>query len=95
MVTHHLWRGRGLALRTSFRYGVGAGAAAGKAIRLGEGRAWLRREVWNEGLRMAAHDLRNGYQFGAVACLLRAAGALLGAARGRRLTLDDYGRYDG
>jgi hypothetical protein len=93
VVRHDTWRGRGAALRTIYRYGVGAGAAAGKAARLGDGGRTLRREIWDEGVRMSVRDLRNGYQFGAVACLLRAAGAALGAARGRRLPLDDAGRY--
>jgi hypothetical protein len=54
----------------------------------------VRREVWDEGLRMAGQHLRNGYQFGAAACVLRAVGAGVGAARARRLRLDDTGRYD-
>jgi GT2 family glycosyltransferase len=95
VVRHDTWRGRGAALRTIYRYGVGAGAAAGKAARFGDGGHTLRREIWDEGLRMSVQDLRNGYQFGAVACLFRAAGAALGAARGRRLPLDECGRYLG
>jgi GT2 family glycosyltransferase len=94
VVTHRKWRGRTPALRVMYRYGVGAGAAAGKATRLGDDAHRVRREVWDEGLRMAGQHLRNGYQFGAAACVLRAVGAGVGAARARRLRLDDTGRYD-
>jgi glycosyltransferase involved in cell wall biosynthesis len=93
VVRHDTWRDRAAALRTIYRYGVGAGAAAGKAARLGDGGRSLRREIWDEGLRMSARDLRNGYQFGAVACLLRAGGVAVGALRGRRLPVDGTGRY--
>lgn len=93
VVRHDTWRDRRLALRTMYRYGLGSGAAAVKAARLGDGGHALRREVWQEGVRMSWHDLRNGYQFGATACLLRAAGALAGAARARRLTVDEAGNF--
>ena len=94
VVTHRKWRGRTPALRVMYRYGVGAGAAAVKGARLGDDTNRVRREVWDEGLRMAGRHLRNGYQFGAAACVLRAVGASVGAARARRLRLDDTGRYD-
>jgi len=93
VVSHRLWRGRAPALRVMYRYGVGAGAMAAKSWRLGEGTGRLRREVWDEGLRMSARHLRAGYQFGAAACVLRAAGAAAGAARGRALRLDADTRY--
>ncbi|MDQ1696567.1 MAG: hypothetical protein QOJ03_1920, partial [Frankiaceae bacterium] len=81
VVAHHRWRDRLPALRIMYRYGVGAGAAAAKSWRLGYGREQLRREVWDEGLRMSARHLRAGYQFGAAACVLRAAGSTVGAWR--------------
>jgi GT2 family glycosyltransferase len=93
VVTHRLWRGRAPALRVMYRYGVGAGAMAAKASRTGDGTGRLRREIWDEGLRMSARHLRAGYQFGAAACVLRAAGAAVGASRGRLLRLDDDARY--
>jgi GT2 family glycosyltransferase len=93
VVRHDTWRKRGAALRTMYRYGVGAGAAAAKTARLGDGGRGLRREIWQEGVRMSWHDLRNGYEFGAVASLLRAGGAVAGAMRGRRIDLDDAGRF--
>jgi glycosyltransferase involved in cell wall biosynthesis len=93
VVTHRKWRGRGPALRVMYRYGVGAGAAAVKAGRLGDGSHRLRREIWDEGVRMAGRHLRNRYEFGVAACLARAAGATIGAARARRLQIDHTGRY--
>ncbi|HEX4654276.1 MAG TPA: glycosyltransferase [Mycobacteriales bacterium] len=93
VVTHRKWRGRGPALRVMYRYGVGAGAAAAKARRLGDSSHRIRHEIWDEGLRMAGRHVRTGYEFGAVACVARAAGAAIGAVRGRRLRVDDTGRY--
>ena len=91
-VAHHRWRDRMPALRIMYRYGVGAGAVAAKAWRSGDGGHRLRRQVWDEGLRMAGRHLRHGYQFGAAACVLRAAGSVVGAAQARRLPLVD-GRF--
>lgn len=93
VVTHRKWRGRAPALGVMYRYGVGAGAAAVKADRLGDDSHRLRREIWDEGLRMAGRHLRNRYEFGVAACLARSAGAAVGAARARRLRVDDTGRY--
>ena len=95
VVTHRKWRGRGPALRVMYRYGVGAGAAAAKASRLGDSSHRIRHEIWDEGVRMAARHVRSGYEFGAVACVARAAGAAIGAVRGRRLRMDETGRYVG
>ena len=94
LVTHHQWRDRRAALRVMYRYGVGAGAVAVKARRDGEGGGPLRRELWDEGLAMAARHLRRRYEFGAAACLARAAGTVTGAARASRLTVEDgvFGR---
>jgi GT2 family glycosyltransferase len=93
VVSHKLWRGRAPALRVMYRYGVGAGAMAAKSWRLGDGAGRLRREVWDEGLRMSTRHLRAGYQFGAAACVLRAAGATVGAVRGRGRPLGTDARY--
>ena len=95
VVTHRKWRGRGPALRVMYRYGVGAGAAAAKAARMGDSSHRVRHEIWDEGLRMAGRHVRSGYEFGAVACVARAAGAAVGAARGRRLAVDETGRFVG
>lgn len=89
VVTHHQWRDRRSALRVMYRYGVGAGAVAVKARRAGEGTGQLRRELWDEGLAMAAHHLRRRYEFGAAACVARVAGTLSGAVRAARLPTDD------
>lgn len=89
VVTHHQWRDRRSALRVMYRYGVGAGAVAVKDRRAGAGGRPLRRELWDEGVAMAARHLRNRYEFGAAACLLRAAGSMNGAVRASRLHVDD------
>ena len=78
VVLHRQWRTRRAALATSWAYGVGAGAAARRA-----GTSW-RGPVVADALRPAAQDLRAGYLTGTAAGLLRAAGAVVGTARGRR-----------
>lgn len=81
VVVHEQWRGRRAALRVMYRYGVGAGAVAVKAYRTGDGLRPLRRELWDEGLAMAARHARNRYEFGVAACLCRTAGTVTGAGR--------------
>lgn len=82
-VTHVQWRSDGQALRLSYGYGLGAGALAAKAIRARQPGGWglLRQRLWADGLRRAAADLAAGYQTGAVACVLQAAGSAVGATR--------------
>ncbi|HEX4868975.1 MAG TPA: glycosyltransferase [Acidimicrobiales bacterium] len=82
-VTHVQWRSDGQALRLSYGYGLGAGALAAKAIRAHQPGGWglLRQRLWTDGLRRAAADLADGYQTGAAACLLQAAGSAIGATR--------------
>lgn len=78
VVVHRQWRSRGAALRTSYAYGVGAGAAARRA-----GTGW-RGPVVADALRPAVRDLRAGYATGTAAGVLRAVGAAVGTVRGRR-----------
>jgi GT2 family glycosyltransferase len=92
VVWHRGWRDRNEALRVMFRYGVGAGAAAAKPAPVGSADR-VRREVWDEGLRMAGRHLRSGYEFGVAAALFRAAGSAVGALRARRLSTDETGRF--
>lgn len=82
-VTHEQWRSTVDALRTSYGYGVGLGALAAKGRRRHQAGAarLLRIGLWDNGLRRAARDLRNGYQTGAASSVLRAAGVAAGAAR--------------
>jgi len=77
VVVHRQWRGRGAALRLSFSYGVGQ---AGAAVRAGRP---VLPAVWDDGVRAAGRDLRAGYLTGTAAGVLRAAGAVTGAVRGR------------
>ena len=76
VVVHRQWRSRGQALRQSFSYGLGQGAAL---VRTGAGsRAALQQAAWQDGLRAGLSDLRSGYVTGAVAGLLRGTGAAVG-----------------
>jgi cellulose synthase/poly-beta-1,6-N-acetylglucosamine synthase-like glycosyltransferase len=89
VVVHHQWRGRSQAIGQSWRYGLGGGALAVKAIRL-EGRSgWrmLARRVGRSGLRQTGRDLRHGYASGALSGLLLTAGTVTGAARAARAPL--------
>jgi glycosyltransferase involved in cell wall biosynthesis len=80
---HDQWRSRRELLRLDYGYGIGAGA---RAAWLGgaHGRSVLREGLWDNGIRPVGHDLRVGYQFGALTGLVRAAGTCVGAARGWR-----------
>ena len=91
VVVHRQWRSGREALRTSFSYGIGAGAFAMKVVHLGDAEGWplLRARVWRDGVRLAAAHLRNGYQMGAASCVLRAGGAVVGAVRTAPLTARD------
>jgi GT2 family glycosyltransferase len=82
-VSHVQWRDDGAALRLSYGYGLGAGALAAKAVRARQPGGWalLSQRLWADGLARAGRDLRSGYQTGAVASALQAAGAVAGALR--------------
>lgn len=80
---HDQWRSRRELLRLDYGYGVGAGARAAWT-RGPAGRAVLREGLWDNGIRPVGHDLRIGYQFGALTGLVRAAGTCVGAVRGWR-----------
>jgi hypothetical protein len=90
VVAHEQWRGRAAALRTSYGYGVGAGAVRTKVRRLA-GRKAARRFAAGS-LRRTLHaaltDARSGYEYGAVTNLARIAGLVVGRARAARFTLD-------
>jgi glycosyltransferase involved in cell wall biosynthesis len=88
-VTHDQWRDRRAALRTSYGYGVGAGAVRTKVRRLG-GSAAARDFAAGSvraTLRQTRTDLRAGYEFGFVSGLARTAGLVVGRAAAGRLPL--------
>jgi glycosyltransferase involved in cell wall biosynthesis len=88
-VAHEQWRGRRSALRTSYGYGVGAGAVRTKVRRLGgtaAARGFAAGSV-RVTLRQAATDLRAGYEFGVASGLVRAAGLVVGRTTASRLPL--------
>lgn len=94
VVVHAQWRPMGAALREVHRYGVGMGAMAVKDARRGAGPlAGLLRALAAEQARRALHDLRTGYQTGALASAIMAVGAVRGGWAARRLQLDDLGRF--
>lgn len=85
-VRHPAWRSRGAALRTEWGYGLGAGAVAARARRA-DGDWWLlRHSIGPRGLGQVGRDLRAGYQYGAVAGLIRVAGTLTGTLLSLRST---------
>jgi glycosyltransferase involved in cell wall biosynthesis len=91
VVGHHVWRGHLAALRTMYGYGVGQGAVVTKVRRLG-GRTAVRDlsgGTARAALRQAWRDLRAGYEFGAVAGLGWAAGAVRGQAGAALLRIED------
>lgn len=80
-VTHLAWRGRGAAVRTTFGYGLGAGAVATRARRA-DGDWWLlRHELGDRGIRQVWRDARAGYELGVAAGAARVAGVAVGALR--------------
>lgn len=88
-VVHDQWRGRRSALRTSYGYGVGAGAVRTKVRRLGgttAARGFAAGSV-RATLRQAGTDLRAGYEFGVASDLVRAAGLIVGRTAAARLPL--------
>ncbi len=90
-VGHRVWRGRREALRTMYGYGVGQGAVATKVRRLA-GRDAVRTlsgGTASAALRQTWRDLRAGYQFGAVAGLGWAAGAVRGQVGAAMLPLEE------
>jgi len=90
-VGHRVWRGRREALRTMYGYGVGQGAVVTKVRRLA-GRAAvgsLSGGTARRALRQAGTDLRSGYEFGALAGLGWAAGAIRGQLGAALLPLED------
>jgi cellulose synthase/poly-beta-1,6-N-acetylglucosamine synthase-like glycosyltransferase len=90
IVIHRQWRGRGGSLAQSFRYGIGAGAVAIKAIRIRRREGWeiLLARLWRDGVVRAIRDLQAGYEWGAVAGLVSVPGVAVGVLRGARLSLD-------
>lgn len=91
VVGHRVWRGRREALRTMYGYGVGQGAVARKVRRLGGPAAQrvLSGGTVTHAMRQGWRDLRAGYQFGALAGLGWAAGAIRGQLGAAMLPLED------
>jgi hypothetical protein len=89
VVEHTQWRGRAAALRTSYGYGIGAGAVGTKVRRLAgrSGAAGFAASSVRATLRQSGADLRAGYQFGAAIGVARATGLVLGRLKASRLPL--------
>lgn len=91
VVTHDQWRNRRSALRTSYGYGIGAGAVRTKIRRLA-GRKAARKFTAGSlkgTLRLAAADARAGYEFGLATNVVRAAGLLVGRSSAGRMALEN------
>jgi GT2 family glycosyltransferase len=80
---HDQWRSRRELLALDYGYGIGAGA---RAAWLGgtAGRNLLLEALWDNGIRPVGHDIKVGYQFGALTGLVRAAGTCVGVVKGWR-----------
>jgi glycosyltransferase involved in cell wall biosynthesis len=91
VVGHRVWRSRAAAFRTMYGYGVGQGAVAMKVRRIAGRREQrvLSGGTARKALLQSLRDLRAGYQFGAVAGLGWAAGAVRGQLAAARLPLED------
>ena len=91
-VFHRQWRSRRRQLAAYYAYGIGEGAVSVKRLRMGGGhvsRGGLAAEVLGRGLPAAARRLAAGYEMGALADLVRAAGAVRGGLRARRRGLSE------
>ena len=90
VVVHEQWRSRAETVATRFSYGIGDGAFAAKVARLdgGGGARLLGDRVWRQGVRLAARDLRAGFELGAAGDLASAAGVVVGAVRGALTPMD-------
>lgn len=80
-VHHDMWRSRREGLRLEWRYGKGMGARLVSLRRLDSARArhHIRAALWDYGLRVVGRELREGYEYGALADLVRLAGTAAGA----------------
>jgi glycosyltransferase involved in cell wall biosynthesis len=89
VVGHSQWRDRRSALRTSYGYGVGAGAVRTKVRRLAgtsAARSFAAGSV-RATLHQAGTDLRAGYEFGVATSLIRVAGLVVGRFTASQLPL--------
>ena len=96
-VFHRQWRSRRRQLAAYYAYGIGEGAVSVKRLRIGGGRVSggrLVADVLGRGLPAAARRLASGYEMGALADLVRAAGAVRGGLRARRRGLSE-GHFTG
>lgn len=77
---HEQWRTRRQRLRLDFSYGIGAGARLAKLMRVDRARARRvgREVVVRWGFQDLASCIRNRYEFGALAALLRLGGIVVG-----------------
>jgi GT2 family glycosyltransferase len=93
VVVHPAWRRGVELLRTEWAYGVGTGALAMKARRLGRPGPALRTRVWDEGFALAAKLAWRRWERPALRQATRAAGAVAGALRARHVAIGDDRRF--
>jgi glycosyltransferase involved in cell wall biosynthesis len=89
IVSHDQWRDRRAALRTSYGYGVGAGAVRTKVRRLAGADAArdFKAGRIRATLGQAGTDLRAGYEFGVASSLIRVVGLVVGRISASQLPL--------
>lgn len=79
-VRHDMWRTKRQGLNLEWRYGKGMGARLVRLRRLDRARfgPQARDALWDAGLRIVLQELREGYQYGALADLVRLVGIVTG-----------------
>lgn len=81
-VHHDMWRDRRDGLRLEWRYGKGMGARLASLRRLDPERYrhQAREALWTTGAKVIGREVRIGYEYGALADVVRLAGTAVGAA---------------
>ncbi len=77
---HVQWRADTEAVALGWNYGLGAGAAATKAARIGAGRQLLRQRLGADGVGAIVRSVRSRHWTGLATSVLQLAGTVVGAA---------------
>lgn len=88
---HVQWRSRRERLALDYGYGAGAGARLAKLVRTDRrhARTITKEILWRWGVRDLAVCLRRGYEYGALAALMRLAGMVRGILAGLTVPVRD------
>jgi GT2 family glycosyltransferase len=88
---HDQWRSKRERLKVDLGYGIGSGARLAKLMRSdrAHARALARELFWRWGLKDLGRCIRQGYEYGAFAAVLRLAGMLRGLVEGLAIPVVD------